>query len=212
MALPDFAPRVPRYQIEEWVNYLIAKYPATFFTGAGKRPLKKTILDDLKSEQALDDEKLEIALTFYMRDWQYQGCLQAGAERIDLNGKKAGVVTEREASEAQRQIYEEKQNLKAKREIERRDAIAVVNQLHLGRQIPTDQLRKIDAPVSRKVKTRGAMLARLEAVLSSASSILSTEDEVLRSELLKASLKVLISEAEKIIATLEANPSEQSSR
>ena len=72
MALPDFAPRVPRYQIEEWVNYLIAKYPATFFTGAGKRPLKKTILDDLKSEQALDDEKLEIALTFYMRDWQYQ--------------------------------------------------------------------------------------------------------------------------------------------
>ena len=45
---------------------------------------------------------------FYLQSWGYLSCIEAGAERVDLNGKKAGIVTEQEQMSAQKRIRDEK--------------------------------------------------------------------------------------------------------
>ena len=89
----------PRDDIMDFIHYLSGKYPACFFMEPSlKRPLKKNILDDLAKDNVLDADKREAAFGYYTQDWNYEYKLLAGAERIDLNGRKAGVVTEQEAS------------------------------------------------------------------------------------------------------------------
>jgi sRNA-binding protein len=97
----------PREDLENGVMYLAKKYPAAFFPDTwSRRPLGLSILDELRTEGEGD---LPLAsASFYMRNWNYQASLQAGAERIDLNGKKVGVVTKREENAAQKQIQEER--------------------------------------------------------------------------------------------------------
>ena len=63
----------PREQIEEFILFLAAKYPKTFFTKPRlKLPLKKNILIDLERNGDLDNEKREAAINFYTQDWNYQ--------------------------------------------------------------------------------------------------------------------------------------------
>jgi ProP effector len=200
------AQRYPRETLEEWVEHLVRKYPACFYHDAAlKRPLKKGIQDDLHNESAIN---VEAALSYYTRDWYYLACVQAGAERIDLDGKKAGVVTDQEARTANKQLLDEKQKLKEKRAIERRNPIATLNSLHANGHISTDQLRKVDAPPLRtETEVKRAAdnpLARLESVLGRTAELLTAdEDKALQSALVVASLKVLVQEAQRVIASLE---------
>ena len=92
---------IPREQLEELIQHLATTYPKAFFVQPYlKRPLKKNILLDLERDRILDDDRREAALNFYTRDWNYEHTLQAGAKRIDLNGKEVGIVTELEEREA----------------------------------------------------------------------------------------------------------------
>jgi sRNA-binding protein len=45
---------------------------------------------------------------FYLASWSYLYNLQAGRDRVDLNGKKCGTVTEQEQMEARERLAEEK--------------------------------------------------------------------------------------------------------
>jgi sRNA-binding protein len=140
----SYQQRVSRETLENWLDYLVRKYPACFYRDPIlKRPLKKGIEQDLRDESAIN---VEHVIAFYTRDWRYQATLLAGADRIDLDGKKAGTVTEQEARAATRQVADEKQKIREKRAAEQRDAIATVHKLHMNGHIATDQLRKIDAP------------------------------------------------------------------
>jgi ProP effector len=204
---------LPREQIRELIDYLAATYPKAFFTQPLlKRPLKKNILLDLEKDHILDDEKREAALSFYQRDWYYEGALVAGARRIDLNGDEVGTVTEQEQIEARKRIKAGKElhyeKLKALGPVE------IVRKLHAAGKVTTDQLRKIPAPPiaspatmtkPEPVSTNGGDLTQLRTLLGNIDSILAkTEDPSLQSALAAAMLKVFIAEATKLIAVLEA--------
>ena len=95
----------PREQLEDFVSELVFSYPKCFVTDSRlKRPLKKNIMLDLEKDKFLDDEKREAAIAFYTRDWNYERKLEAGAKRIDLDGKEAGTVTETEEREAKERV------------------------------------------------------------------------------------------------------------
>jgi hypothetical protein len=82
--------RYPREQLEEAVNIPVAKYPAAFFVDENqRRPLKADIDQDLVND-GNGELLVEGGLNYYRRNWGYQRSLQAGAERVDLNGQKAG--------------------------------------------------------------------------------------------------------------------------
>src|SRR5207237_552325 len=101
--------RFPREEIEGFIEYLASKYPATFFLDPRqKRPLKKNIVADLERDGTLDDDARNAAVNFYTRDWNYERCLQAGVERVDLDGKKVGTVTEQEQIEARKRVEQQK--------------------------------------------------------------------------------------------------------
>ena len=95
----------PREQLEDFVNELAFSYPKCFFeNGRFKRPLKKNIILDLEKDGMLDAERRVAALGFYTHDWNYEWKLEAGAKRIDLDGKEVGTVTETEDREAKERV------------------------------------------------------------------------------------------------------------
>jgi sRNA-binding protein len=202
----------PREMLEEWVGYLVQNYPACFFGDPGqRRPIKKDIQNDLRHETDID---VETAVSYYIRSWGYLYSLRAGVDRIDLDGKKAGVVTEQEAAAAHKQLVDEKQKLYEKRAVERRNSIATLNGLHANGRISTDQLRKVDAPpvppvppvrtVLEVKQATGNPWARLESLMGHTAKLMAAgEDRVLQSALVAASLKVLVQEAQRVIASLE---------
>jgi sRNA-binding protein len=199
---------MPRSQLEELIDYLSVKYPKTFFTQPHlKQPLKKNILLDLERDRVLDEEKRVAAVTFYQNDWNYEATLLAGAKRIDLDGKEVGTVTEQEQNEARKRVQAQKQQLR-----EKKDPITIMRKLHANGEISTDQLSKVSAPpLARppmtKAKTDGVDLTQLYTLLNSTNDIVAkTENVPLQSAVAVAALKVLVAEANKLIAVLEKHP------
>jgi sRNA-binding protein len=187
--------KLPKEILEEGIRTLAERYPACFSEDPRqRRPLKNTIRADLKADGV--DEETMACVDYYIRNWTYQGLLQAGAERVDLNGKKAGVVTEQEQLAAQKKVRDEKEKLAAGR-------------------IPAD-IPLMRTPTVAKTKTapspapeftppaNGVDLAALRATWSDIDAVLATaKGDTLRSALAVAALKVFVGEAEKVIASLE---------
>lgn len=73
---------------------------------AGRRPLMVGIDKDILAvaEGAITKEELGAALRVYCSHKSYVKKLREGAQRIDLNGDPAGVVTAAQAANARRQI------------------------------------------------------------------------------------------------------------
>src|SRR5262249_14597033 len=92
--------RFPADYLKDLIEELAEIYPKCFFTDKFKRPLKKNIILDLEKDGFHDDADRKAAITYYMRDWNYRGCLQAGTKRVDLEGREVGTVTLTEANEA----------------------------------------------------------------------------------------------------------------
>jgi sRNA-binding protein len=191
----------PRQHLEEAVRYLASQYPACFFVDPhARRPLKQDIEADLLADGV--QEEVVTAVQFYIRNFGYQRALQAGVERMDLNGKRAGVVTETEQRMAEKQIREVKEQI-----TQRSNPVAVLNSLHALGQIPDDQLRKLTLPPRPSVmkKKNAATLTRLQTLLATANTVMdTTEDDALRAALAVASLRLLIEEAQKVVSQLEA--------
>jgi sRNA-binding protein len=197
---------LPKQVLLDGVHSLANKYPGTFFEDDRLRlPLKKNIVADLQRDGASEEEMS--SAEFYLQSWSYQSQLYAGAERVDLNGKKAGTVTEQDQMDARKKIAAEK-----KARAEKNGAITVDGSLHAAGRITGDQLRKLDAPpkvakpmpVQAAAKTDVPLLTRLQSLLSSAATVQAeTEDEALRSVMTVAALKLLAGEAQKIAASLE---------
>lgn len=193
------------------IAYLADKYPKTFFTQAQlKRPLKRNIVDDLEKDRVLDQERRSAAISFYTQDFNYERALQAGAKRVDLNGKEVGTVTTLEQKEALDRV-----RIKKQAQREKQNPVTVMRRMHANGVISTDQLSKLSAPplekTSAMTKTKtttpdmnGAELAQLRALWSNIDSILSkTEDSKLQAALAVPALKVFVVEAQKFIATFE---------
>ena len=91
--------RPDRDESEHIIRMLVDRYPQTFFEEPRQRqPLKKTILDDLINDGfPVAREPLNAAVDWYQSHFGYHYALQAGAKRIDLHGKAASTVTQKEA-------------------------------------------------------------------------------------------------------------------
>lgn len=87
------------------LEQLIEAYPQTF-SRDNVRPLKIGIQEDLIADEKLARNRIKRALATYVRSIHYLRSVQEGAERIDLSGKAAGVVTASEAEHAAARLQE----------------------------------------------------------------------------------------------------------
>jgi sRNA-binding protein len=190
-----------RQDCEETILMLADRYPKCFFKEPRlRRPLKHGITADMQSDGLPVARELMIAaVEWYQSHIGYLNSLQAGAKRVDLNGREVDTVTEQQAIAAQaklRGIYER-----------RRDVTETVSALHAAGRIPDDQLRKVDAPMIPATKATKAALApeltRLyDAVMAANSTLTSGSDAGLRSAMAAAALGVVCDEAQRLVDDL----------
>ncbi len=81
------------------------------------------------------------AVKFYQNNFGYRYKILAGAGKINLDGKEVSIVTESEFLRTQKGIKEDKAKLR-----ERNESNPITTaRVYQSRQIPDDQLKKIDA-------------------------------------------------------------------
>jgi sRNA-binding protein len=100
------------------IKELAVQYPKCFFEEPTlRRPLKNTIVDDLEKDNPGSRGEMERVISnWYRSHFGYQRALIEGAERIDLNGVKAGTVTATEQQNARKFIRDRKKEMLEQRE------------------------------------------------------------------------------------------------
>src|SRR5262245_33208459 len=89
------------------IGLLAATWPRCFTTGlTNRKPLKIGIGKELAVavEGALTPEELDAALRLYTAQKAYLRTLKDGAQRVDLDGSPAGIVTPEQAATARQRI------------------------------------------------------------------------------------------------------------
>jgi ProQ/FINO family len=176
-------------------------------------PLKQNIAADLQDDGFPAAYELIVsAVGWYMRHFAYQYALQAGAKRINLNGKEVGTVTEQEWLKAQKRIKEDQQRVK-----ERNLGYPVRTMMspHSSGRISDDMVGKVDAPPISPVKAASVSPAELqvspeltplyEALRAANNAISATPNGELRAALASAALGVVVKEAQRAIASFSSN-------
>jgi ProP effector len=102
------------------VDLLKVYFPATFKSMSEVKPLKKGIKEDLLKrlaalENVVTEDKacMVKSLSYYVNTQSYHKCVIAGAERLDLDGQPAGVVT---AEEAKYSVDKQQARIQAKKQ------------------------------------------------------------------------------------------------
>jgi ProP effector len=86
------------------IAILAERYPHAFAVyEARRRPLKIGIYDDI---EGFDGRDLALALMIYKNSFGYLTQMRAGVDRIGLDGRPAGSVTEEEEQVAERLVKE----------------------------------------------------------------------------------------------------------
>src|SRR6266508_1884325 len=165
--------RITRQDSEEVVHMLAEKYPKCFFDDPRmRRPLKLNIIADLQQDGLpVALELLSAGMDWYQSHFSYQYALQAGAKRIDLNGKEVEKVNKKKQDKSQKKIKDDQQ-----KRISRT-------------QYATDPIPdELDPPSVKKLPTQtptptiAPQLARLyEAFMATNTALLNSVDAALRS-------------------------------
>ena len=188
----------PREQLEDFVKELAFSYPKCFSPDRRfKRPLKKNIILDLEKDGMLDDERRFAALGFYTHDWNYELKLEAGAKRIDLDGKEVGTVTETEEREAKERVRAAQQE---------RNRTSNNIKVEVATLPPREMAT---APTFKRTEKAAAYapLGRLRNLWENLEHIsTNTDDTALRDALIVAALQVLNIEATQLVESLRADP------
>jgi sRNA-binding protein len=150
--------KISRDENETTIRQLVNKYPKCFFEDPRQRiPLKKNIAADLQMDGfPAAYEVIVSAVEWYMSHFAYQYALQAGAKRINLNGKEAGTVTQQEYLNSQKRIKEDQQKLT---ERNLGNPVKTMIALPSSGRISDDQMRKVDAPPISPVKAKAVTAA-----------------------------------------------------
>jgi ProP effector len=100
-----------RDECDAIIAKLATHYPACFFENPKfRRPLKKDILADLHAAGfPFTREETAAAVEWYKSHFSYRYAVQAGAKRVDLDGREAGTVTLAEQRSAESYIAKRKQ-------------------------------------------------------------------------------------------------------
>jgi len=102
------------------LQQLMEAYPKTF-DRKNVRPLKIGIQEDLVADEKVAKNKIKRALASYVRALNYYRSLREGAERIDINGEAAGVVTKEESEHAKQKLKEINKARQEKRQEQERE-------------------------------------------------------------------------------------------
>jgi ProP effector len=88
--------------VQETLAVLIERYPKCFtLAEADRRPLKIGVGGEIVAAHPdIQRSRIGAALAWYTRSWAYLEKLTEGAERVDLAGAGAGVVSASEAADA----------------------------------------------------------------------------------------------------------------
>lgn len=89
----------PQALLDEWYR----RYTDTFFKGH-TRPLKVGVHEDLVAREPWPDKLVRRALACYVHLPRYLKAVRVGAERVDLDGQPAGLVSEGEARHAHKKL------------------------------------------------------------------------------------------------------------
>jgi len=177
-----------KHDRDELIGYLADKFPKCFFVDpAQRRPLKHNIIEDLEDLKILDRHRLLQNLDWYESHFTYRYNILAGAERIDLDGKKAGTVTVTEQREARAWVEERKLEIARRQEV--RPAVvaaksATTTNGHAGTALHPS-------------------LAEIQRTIRIASGLLTEQAyEPLRATLAIAALREIVTQAEKLIDEL----------
>jgi sRNA-binding protein len=193
--------RPDRYEIEQLVRMLVEKYPQCFFENPKlRRPLKKNIYQDLISDAfPVTPKLLTAAVDWYQSHFAYHYALQAGGERIGLDGKVVGKVTEQEAMIARNYIAERQREMN---ERSKNSPVQIMASLYRAGKVPDDALRKIPAP---QASASEDPVARLRASVDAVRRVIidTPSDPTLRAAFAIAGLGVVIKEAQKVIEELQ---------
>ncbi len=100
------------------LQLLFDTYPEVF-SRENVRPLKIGIQEDLIADEKLARNRIKRALASYVRNPHYLRSLQAGADRIGLDGSAAGKVSEEEAAHAQEKLKQIREQRKERQKDER---------------------------------------------------------------------------------------------
>lgn len=102
------------------LQLLMETYPKTFDRG-NVRPLKIGIQEDLVADEKVAKNKIKRALASYVRSLNYYRSLREGAERVDINGEAAGLVTKEESAYAKDKLKEINKERAEKRKAQERE-------------------------------------------------------------------------------------------
>ncbi len=102
------------------LQLLIDAYPKVF-DRQNVRPLKIGIQEDLVADGKIAKNKIKRALASYVRSLNYYRSLREGAERIDLKGEAAGLVTQSESDHAKEKLKEINKNRLQQRKKQEKD-------------------------------------------------------------------------------------------
>jgi sRNA-binding protein len=187
------------------IDCLSELYPRCFFRDPKKRlPLKVNITADIEkaADPSLAQFNVGAAVAWYTGHVGYDYCCAtAGNERVDLNGKVVGKVTENEARDAQARIAVKSKDIAA-----RRNPVRIVKTLHGIGGMTDDQFRKIPAPPAHPPALKSSVEQIIdEAIVSltKARELLALDNTALRVALLKAALSVAEGSIKKIVETVK---------
>jgi sRNA-binding protein len=189
-----------RTESEDTIHMLAERFPKCFSEDPRmRRPLKKDILVDLQREGLLAPS-FRSAVGWYQGNFGYQYALQAGAKRIDLDGKEVDTVTEQEQRDAEKYIAERK---RMQRENHQNLAIPVTTSLHktndtVRRATPSHAAARtttmdVDSPLHR-------LMALVEGV---DRALTDTADPALRAAFGLAGLKAVAAEVQMQIEAMQ---------
>jgi len=183
---------------------LAERYPRCFFVNPRLRqPLKKKIEADLQKDGFATPELISASVDWYKSHIGYQYRLETGAKRLDLEGKETGTVTESEYHAAQKKILEIKEKMGSL------NPIRTMSNLVTARRIPEDQLKKIDAPMSRPT-IKPELTPLYEAILAANSAMSAPMgNSDVRAAVTAAVIGVVIAEAQRILDNSKTDPAAQ---
>jgi sRNA-binding protein len=189
-----------RDERDQYVKYLVDVFPKCFFEDPERRlPLKKNIVTDLERRCSVESATLVQMLGWYESHFAYQRKLLSGAERIDLDGKKAGTVTLQEQEEARRRITMRKKEMAERR--------AVISSSPAPTKPRTNDEYTTNGATMRKPETSNPQMAEMRDALAAVDDILTGDRYgALRPVLATAALKEIVAKAEKLIGELQGGP------
>lgn len=100
---PKVKANLDKLSAQERLKHWVATYPNVFIPSQ-PQPLKVGIHKELLAEEGGDIKKIRRALACYVKLPRYSRCIKEGAQRLDLQGNDAGLVTQEEAGFAQEHL------------------------------------------------------------------------------------------------------------